>query len=266
MNDWREHKPWLATGHVFAWPRQGLGSLIRRPKGKTGEVPAPVWCNCQPRVFVVGRALDNATWTPSPSPLSCAPCSTDGCILDTRTSTVGQPLSAGKAHDDNGHRMPLFKSLRSKSSRKSSASVASDAESATDFGPHSPSSATYGSVRSAKGGPTDYTSASKRSLNKTASSAPSSPPSALPRYTSSSSIRGDHGARGGSDAQNASMMGTLAEVNSSSTGIDAKPKPSDLFAGKGVQWDAVHLAGPNTSPATVGRTSNNEELQNFLKM
>ena len=160
--------------------------------------------------------------------------------------------------------MPLFKSLRSKSSRKSSASVASDADSATDFGPQSPSSATYGSVRSAKGGPTDYNSASKRSLNKTASSAPSSPPSALPRYTSSSSIRGDHGARGGSDAQNASMMGTLAEVNS--TSMEAKPKPSDLFAGKGVQWDAVHLAGPNTSPATVGRTSNNEELQNFLKM
>ena len=73
MNDWREHKPRLATRHVVSRPRLGLGSLIRRPKGKTGEVPAPVRCDCQPRVFVVGPALDNATRTPSPSPLSCAP-------------------------------------------------------------------------------------------------------------------------------------------------------------------------------------------------
>lgn len=170
--------------------------------------------------------------------------------------------------------MPLFKSLRSKSSRKSSASVASETDNSTDFGPRSPSSTTYGSVKSSKGA-TDYRSNSKRSLNKLASST-SSPVAALPRYTSSSSIPGDAGNKGAPSydanggGKDASTMEAVSRVNPATpTGVDpsmANPRPSDLFAGKGVQWDAVKLAGSNTSPAAANKPANNDELQNFLKM
>jgi hypothetical protein len=156
--------------------------------------------------------------------------------------------------------MPLFKSLRSKSSRKSSASVASEVESTTDFGPRSTSSTTYGSVRSTKGA-TDYRSDSRRSLPKVSSSAPSSPPS-LPRYTSSPSVRYENNDGANGD----SLMGAVTPSSSAGADIASdKPRPSDLFAGKGVQWDAVKLAGPGPkSPAA--NTSNSEEMQNFLKM
>lgn len=66
------------------------------------------------------------------------------------------------------------------------------------------------------------------------------------------------------------MMEAVSQVNPSTpAGIDTsmvKPRPSDLFAGKGVQWDAVNLAGPNISPGTLSKNNANEELQNFLKM
>ncbi|UZJ51974.1 hypothetical protein CBS101457_001294 [Exobasidium rhododendri] len=166
--------------------------------------------------------------------------------------------------------MPLFKSLRSKSSRKSSASVSSEVDNASDFGPRSASSTTYDSIRSTKNGGSVKPSDSKTSLAKLPLT-PSSPPRTLPRYQSSTSIRAAKSALvDEGEKTQTNLMETLPEVNSSpaSTFDPAmnKTRPSDLFAGKGVQWDAVKLAGPQASPATAAKTNTNEDMQNFLKM
>ncbi|KAL9934556.1 hypothetical protein V8E36_006331 [Tilletia maclaganii] len=42
----------------------------------------------------------------------------------------------------------------------------------------------------------------------------------------------------------------------------AGPRPSDLFAGKGIDWDQVKLSGTSAAPTDAKR---NDELQNYLK-
>lgn len=146
--------------------------------------------------------------------------------------------------------MPLFKSLRSKSSLKSSsASILSENDKPSDFGPRSPSNVTYSSKKGA-----DFNSVG-RNGNKTtyASGLPSSPSAASVRTNQSNVVQ----------AQQPNLM----EVISPSDSYSSMPKPSELFAGKGVQWDSVKLAGPGSSPAVQERNSQNntEDLQAFLK-
>lgn len=171
--------------------------------------------------------------------------------------------------------MPLFKSLRSKSSRKSTASESSvvDANNnSTDFGPRSPSSTTHGSIRSNKKGiAANLQSNSVSSMDKMnmgRSSVPSSPT----RYRASSYFR-EEGVNNGAGP---TLMQTVSEMgNGNSTAIPSappvepeipKPRPSELFAGKGVQWQSVKLAGPPPSPSSLPKSNTNEDLQNFLKM
>jgi hypothetical protein len=155
--------------------------------------------------------------------------------------------------------MPLFKSLRSKSSsRKSIASSVTTTnggitEKDTDFAPHSTSSANYGSVKSIKA---DASSPVKKS------SSPS-----LPRYVSSASVRA---AKASNAPTELPMVRSFSEMTPQSQPrsedpSNGKPRPSDLFAGKGVQWSAVKLAGPNVTPTPVAGSNNPEDLQNFLK-
>ena len=146
--------------------------------------------------------------------------------------------------------MPLFKSLRSKSSLKSSsASILSENDKPSDFGPRSPSSATYSSKKAP-----DFNSVG-RNGNKDAfaSGLPSSPSAASVRTNQSNAVQ----------AQQPNLM----EVLSPSESYSSMPKPSELFAGKGVQWDSVKLAGPGSSPAVQERNTQNntEDLQAFLK-
>lgn len=51
--------------------------------------------------------------------------------------------------------------------------------------------------------------------------------------------------------------------------VTAFIRPSDLFAGRGVQWDAVKLAGPTATQSTGstagGGMDKAEDMQSFLK-
>ncbi|KAK0539577.1 hypothetical protein OC835_001063 [Tilletia horrida] len=56
---------------------------------------------------------------------------------------------------------------------------------------------------------------------------------------------------------------SLVHQNGAGAGETATgPRPSDLFAGKGVNWDQVKLSGPPVVPTDTKR---NDELQTFLK-
>ncbi|KAK0538650.1 hypothetical protein OC834_000364 [Tilletia horrida] len=56
---------------------------------------------------------------------------------------------------------------------------------------------------------------------------------------------------------------SLVHQNGAGAGETAMgPRPSDLFAGKGVNWDQVKLSGPPVVPTDTKR---NDELQTFLK-
>lgn len=182
--------------------------------------------------------------------------------------------------------MPLFKSLRSKSSsRKSNASVISKNDSNTDFGPRSPSSTPYGSVKSTKNtvksipSSSTPTAAAAAAATKSqpvkeavqppkeaAKPVPSSPPS-LPRQNTNTSLaRGDKESNGTKDSQMVRSFSSASYATSIGEDGNPKPRPSELFAGKGVQWGAVKLAGPNSTPVPVAGTNNSEDMQNFLKM
>lgn len=146
--------------------------------------------------------------------------------------------------------MPLFKSLRSKSSLKSSsASILSENDKPSDFGPRSPSNATFTSKKGA-----DFNSVGRNgNKNNYASGLPSSPSAASVRTNQSNAVQ----------AQQPNLM----EVVTPSESFSSMPKPSELFAGKGVQWETVKLAGPGSSPAVQERNTQNntEDLQAFLK-
>jgi hypothetical protein len=161
--------------------------------------------------------------------------------------------------------MPLFKSLRSKaSSRKSVSSVKTNKdEKNTDFGPHpTSSSTTYGSVRSTKAAAVTKADTSSPSKH----SSPPPPPS-LPRYTSSSSVTQANGSATTDAGMMRSLSGVSPSLHSRGEGsIENGPRPSELFAGKGVQWGAVKLAGPNVTPTPISASNTTEDMQNFLKM
>lgn len=147
--------------------------------------------------------------------------------------------------------MPLFKSLRSKSSLKSSsASILSENDKPSDFGPRSTSNATFNSKKGA-----DFNSVGRNGNKNTyaASGLPSSPSAASVRTNQSTAVQ--------------PQQPNLMEVVTPSESFNSMPKPSELFAGKGVQWDSVKLAGPGSSPAVQERNTQNntEDLQAFLK-
>lgn len=165
--------------------------------------------------------------------------------------------------------MPLFKSLRSKSSsRKSNAPVIGKNDSSTDFGPRSPSSTPYGSVKSTKNVVTKDTPtvAESQPVKKEVKTVPPSPPSMPRQNTSPSLARGNQESNGTKDSKMVRSLSAVSYATSIGEDGSAKPRPSELFAGKGVQWGAVKLAGPNVTPSPVAGTNNSEDMQNFLKM
>lgn len=164
--------------------------------------------------------------------------------------------------------MPLFKSLRSKSSsRKSIASVTSKNDSSTDFGPRSPSSNTFGSVKSTKNATKDTSIAAKsQNLKEVVNPVPSSPSSNPQQSTSPSLMRGEKESNGTKDSNLVRSFSATSYATSIGEDGLAKPRPSELFAGKGVQWGAVKLAGPNVTPSPVATTNSTEDMQHFLKM
>jgi hypothetical protein len=159
--------------------------------------------------------------------------------------------------------MPLFRSLRSKSSLKSSsASILSDKDG--EFGPRSPSQTTYGSTTNKNDFGSIGRTASKNKKTKNLvnekSDMTNSPSAASVRSTQSYSHASHN------HQQPNSLMNTLSSVPSDLAASN-KPRPSELFAGKGVQWDSVKLAGPGAAPALQPKSasSTNEDLQAFLK-
>lgn len=147
--------------------------------------------------------------------------------------------------------MPLFKSFRSKSSLKSSASVLSENDATSDFGPRSPSTNTFASKKNS-----EFGSMGRANKHHGGNQMTSSPSSASVRTSQSVALQ----------SQQPNMMDAVSGGRPPAS-TDAGPRPSELFAGKGVQWDSVKLAGPGSSPAVQTRstTNNTEDLQNFLK-
>ncbi len=60
-----------------------------------------------------------------------------------------------------------------------------------------------------------------------------------------------------------SSTGTGAGIGASQQQQTIKPRPSELFAGKGVDWEHVSLT--SSSAGLVNNTNKPEDLQSFLK-
>lgn len=167
-------------------------------------------------------------------------------------------------------RMPLFKSFRSKSSSKSSASVLSgnddDRDVNTDFGPTSSSVGSFrnGSKKSKK----SLDRSTKQTLASLSTSTSLSKHPIVPQSMSTSTLPTTT-----KNNEKSHLMEAVSSVDVSTPPIaevpPVKPRPSEMFAGKGVQWDSVKLAGPGSAPAEQNRSttsSSNEDLQRFLKL
>ncbi|KAK0549753.1 hypothetical protein OC845_003003 [Tilletia horrida] len=107
-------------------------------------------------------------------------------------------------------------------------------------------------------GPPHSATSSSKGEKRNVSSSASDAGHRTSRAASHSTARpGNNGhAGGGVFSQN---NGSTAESLSSAP---AAPRPSDLFAGKGVNWDELKLAGGSVSTSDTKRT---DELQNYLK-
>ncbi|CEH18393.1 hypothetical protein CBOM_04797 [Ceraceosorus bombacis] len=151
--------------------------------------------------------------------------------------------------------MPLFASLRNKKGRRGSLSSTGTAPAAgSDFGPTSPSRGSVTSAKQTNGtGRAGNGHLTKRSSVSQLNGNGAVVPSGLPTIPASST---------------APAVGSPTSETAKDPTAAPAPKPSELFAGKGVQWDSVRLAGPQARLATATSNSQagtSEDLQSFLK-
>lgn len=200
--------------------------------------------------------------------------------------------------------MPLFKSFRSKSSLKSSSSVAGndDRDVSMDFGPRATS---YGGSKGRNSSDQVRSGSAKRSTtgvapnklrglstlptatesrghagrngnaNATTGSATAASSASAPRSDAPYAMQSQPQQPAPTQTQKKGYSSHMQPMHKAMSSIDVsssndfKPRPSDLFAGKGVQWDSVKLAGPGSALAEQNRPaagSTNDDLQHFLKM